>query len=66
LGFEDDHDMGVSYDFENEKFQLDIGFYKNAEELSFADNAPISDARYNYDFSGRNKEMRSVLYNLFY
>ncbi|MEM1119214.1 MAG: hypothetical protein AAGJ18_02120 [Bacteroidota bacterium] len=57
LGFEDDHDMGISYDFENEKIQLDIGFYKNAEELGFSDNSPISDSRYNYDFSGRNKEI---------
>ncbi len=60
LGFEDDHDMGISYDFENEKIQLDIGYYKNAETLSFADNSPISDARYNYDFSGRNKEINQL------
>jgi len=60
LGFEDDHDMGFSYDFENEKIQLDIGFYKNAETLSFADNGPISDARYSYDFSGRNKENNQI------
>lgn len=58
LGFEDDHDMGVSYDFENDTFQLDVGFYKNAETLSFADNSPISDARYSYDFSGKNKEIK--------
>ena len=57
LGFEDDHDMGISYDFENEKFNFDAGFYKNAEKLTFGDNAPISDARYNYDFSGRNQEI---------
>jgi len=57
LGFEDDHDMGVSYDFENEKFKVDIGFYKNSERLTFSDNAPISDDRYNYDFSGRNQEI---------
>lgn len=57
LGFEDDHDMGISYDFENDKIQLDVGFYKNSETLSFSDNSPISDARYNYDFSGRNKEI---------
>ena len=60
LGFEDDHDMGVSYDFENDKIQFDLGFYKNAEELSFADNAPVSDARYSYDFSGRNKEINQL------
>ena len=57
VGFEDDHDMGVSYDFENEQFKIDLAFYKNAEKLSFGDNAPISNARYNYDFSGRNQEI---------
>ncbi|MFK7808607.1 MAG: hypothetical protein AB8F74_12455 [Saprospiraceae bacterium] len=60
LGFEDDHDMGLSYSFENEKFQVDFGLYKNAEELSFSDNAPVSDSRYTYDFSGRNKEVNQV------
>ena len=57
VGFEDDHDMGLSYDFENEKFKVDIAFYKNAEKLTFSDNAPISNSRYNYDFSGRNQEV---------
>lgn len=57
LGFEDDHDMGISYDFENDKIQLDIGFYKNAEALTLGDNNPISPFRYSYDFSGSNKEV---------
>lgn len=60
VGFEDDHDMGLSYDFENDNRQLDLGFYKNAEDLSLSDNSPISDSRYNYDFSGRNKEINQV------
>ena len=30
LGFEDDHDMGISYDYEDDRIQLDICFYKNA------------------------------------
>lgn len=60
LGFEDDHDMGISYDLETDKFKLDIGFYKNAEKLTFSDNAPISDDRYNYDFSGRNQEVNQI------
>jgi len=57
LGFEDDHDMGLSYDFENDKFKLDIAYYKNSERLTFSDNSPISDSRYTYDFSGRNQEI---------
>ena len=60
LGFEDDHDMGLSYSIEKEKFQLDIGFYKNAEDLRLSDNSPVSDARYSYDFSGRNKEINQI------
>lgn len=60
LGFEDDHDMGLSYDFENEKLKLDIAFHKNSERLTFSDNSPISDNRYNYDFSGRNQEVNQL------
>lgn len=60
LGFEDDYDMGISYDIKNDKFQLDLAYYKNSELLGFADNAPISDARYNYDFSGENREINQV------
>jgi len=60
LGFEDDHDMGLSYDYKDDHWQVDIGYYKNAEELSFSDNGPVSDARYGYDFSGQNKEVHQV------
>lgn len=60
LGFEDDHDMGLSYSLDTDKLQLDVGFYKNAEELGFSDNAPVSDSRYSYDFSGRNKEINQL------
>jgi len=60
LGFEDDHDMGASYSLRKGKVELDAGFYKNAEELQFSDNSPISDARYNYDFAGENKEVNQV------
>ena len=60
LGFEDDHDMGLSYDFENKQVQLDVGFYKNSETLTFSDNVPLSDARYSYDFSGKNREINQI------
>lgn len=60
LGYEDDHDMGVSYNFEHKKMKLAIGFYKNAEELDFSDNNPISTSRYGYDFSGRNREINQI------
>ena len=57
LGFEDDHDMGLSYSYQNAGLQVDVGFYKNAEALSLGDNNPISSSRYSYDFSGSNKEV---------
>ena len=60
LGYEDDHDMGVSYSYSNPKIDLDVGFYKNAEELSFSDRGPISASRYSFDISGRNKEVNQL------
>ena len=59
LGFEDDHDMGISYTRESEEWRLDVGFYKNAEALNFSDSGPISDARYSYDVAERNKEVNT-------
>ena len=52
--------MGMSYDYDDGRFQWDLGYYKNAEELGFGDNGPISDSRYTYDFSGANKEAHQV------
>jgi len=60
LGFEDDHDMGISYDIDAKCYSLDIAYYKNSETLTFSDNGPISDSRYNYDFSGSNKEINQL------
>jgi len=60
LGYEDDHDMGISYSFNNNRHDFDIGYYKNSEELSFSDNGSISDARYAYDISGSNKEVNQI------
>lgn len=59
LGFEDDHDMGLSYTYTGDKWHYDLAFYKNAEELSFSDSGPISDSRYGYDISGDYKEVNT-------
>ncbi|MFK8054511.1 MAG: hypothetical protein AB8F78_00205 [Saprospiraceae bacterium] len=59
LGFEDDHDMGLSYSYTGDKWHYDLAFYKNAEELSFSDSGPISDSRYGYDISGDYKEVNT-------
>ncbi len=59
VGFEDDHDMGLSYTYTGDKWHYDLAFYKNAEELSFSDSGPISDSRYGYDLSGDHKEVNT-------
>ncbi|QLG43858.1 hypothetical protein [Costertonia aggregata] len=66
LGFEDDHDMGISYSYENEKLRFDFGFYKNAEDLTLSDNDPVSTSRYSYDISGRNKEVNQANFRFNY
>ncbi len=70
LGLEDDHDMGMKYKHRGDKWDFDIAFFKNAEELRFGDNSDISDSRYSYDVSSidlpgsgkslRNKETNQV------
>ena len=59
VGFEDDHDMGLSYTYTGDKWHYDLAFYKNAEELSFSNNGPVSDSRYGYDISGDYKEVNT-------
>ena len=56
VGLEDDHDMGIKYIHQGERYQLQIAFFKNAEELNFGNTSDISYRRYSYDVSGRNKE----------
>jgi len=57
VGLEDDHDMGVKYIHTGERFEYQIAFFKNAEELRFGNNTETSPNRYSYDITGRNKEI---------
>ncbi|WP_026839366.1 hypothetical protein [Gillisia sp. JM1] len=57
VGMEDDHDMGVKYIHSGEKFEYQLAFFKNAEELRFGNNTESSPNRYSYDIVGRNKEI---------
>jgi hypothetical protein len=57
VGLEDDHDMGFKYMHTGEKFEYQLAFFKNAEELRFGNNSEISPNRYSYDIAGRNKEV---------
>ncbi|QFZ54562.1 hypothetical protein FEZ18_07000 [Oceanihabitans sp. IOP_32] len=56
-GMEDDHDMGIKYIHNDEKFEYHLAFFKNAEELKFGNNSETSPSRYAYDITGRNKEV---------
>nr|WP_245891719.1 hypothetical protein [Flavobacterium faecale] len=57
VGLEDDHDMGIKYMHSSEKFEYQLAFFKNAEELRFGNNSENSTSRYSYDVTGRNKEV---------
>lgn len=69
VGLEDDYDMGVKYSHKGEKWDYDIAFFKNAEELRFGSNSDLSDSRYSYDVGSidiegnivyRNKEINQI------
>lgn len=60
MGLEDDHDMGIKYLHIGDKFEYNLAFYKNAEELQFGGDTETSPARYSYDVVGRNKEVNQV------
>ena len=71
VGLEDDHDMGLKFKHRGEKWDYDIAFFKNAEELNFGSNSDISASRYSYDVSStdydgdgafdfRNKEVNQI------
>ena len=66
VGMEDDHDMGIKYTHNDEKWEYALAFFKNAEELRFGSNSDVSDSRYSYDISSssdglyRNKEVNQL------
>lgn len=55
VGFEDDHDMGVKYIYDDGDWQWQAAYYLNSEEFVFAD-VEGSPNRYSYDILGQNKE----------
>ncbi len=63
VGLEDDHDMGLKYSRSNDKWDLDLAFFKNAEENTFGNLSDVDNSRYAYDVgslgdgSYRNKEL---------
>ncbi len=66
FGLEDDHDMGVKFLHIDDKFEYNLAFYKNAEELQFGGDTESSPDRYSYDVVGRNKEVNQFNGKLIY
>lgn len=71
LGLEDDHDMGIKFTHRGEKWDYDLAFFKNAEELQFGNLSDLSPNRYSYDIGSidadgdgkmdlRNKEVNQL------
>ncbi|MCC8360337.1 hypothetical protein [Salinimicrobium sediminilitoris] len=66
MGLEDDHDMGIKYMNLGEKWEYQIAYFKNAEELRFGDASAVSASRYSYDVAGNNKEVHQGNVKLMY
>ncbi|WP_423818913.1 hypothetical protein [Salinimicrobium sp. TIG7-5_MAKvit] len=66
MGLEDDHDMGIKYMNLGEKWEYQIAYFKNAEELNFGDASAVSPSRYSYDVAGNNKEVHQGNIKLLY
>ncbi|WP_160712661.1 hypothetical protein [Chitinophaga solisilvae] len=56
-GKEDDYDMGIKFERRSNKWNYQLAFFKNAEELNFGDKSATDPGRYSYDVAGRNKEV---------
>jgi len=66
MGLEDDHDMGIKYMNLGEKWEYQIAYFKNAEELNFGDASAVSPSRYSYDVGGNNKKVHQGNIKLLY
>ncbi len=60
VGLEDDYDMGIKWIYNNDSWQSQVAFFKNAEELKFGNASEISPNRYSYDIAGENKEVNQI------
>lgn len=66
MGLEDDHDMGVKFMHLGKKWEYQLAYFKNAEELRFGDASAVSYSRYSYDVAGSNKEVHQGNAKLIY
>lgn len=49
VGLEDDHDMGIKYSYTKNNWEMNLAFFKNAEELRFGGSTDTDMSRYSYD-----------------
>ncbi len=61
VGLEDDHDMGIKFSHEDSKWEYNLAFFKNAEELRFGSFSDVSDSRYSYDVASIDVDADDVL-----
>ncbi len=71
VGLEDDHDMGVKYSYTKNNWELNLAYFKNAEEVGFGNNSDATPSRYSYDVGSsggtyRNKEVNQFNAKLAY
>nr|WP_319398349.1 hypothetical protein [uncultured Carboxylicivirga sp.] len=62
VGLEDDHDMGVKYSTKQGNWDIDLAFFKNAEELRFGGNTDVDPGRYSYDLGSIADEDGNMTY----
>ncbi|APD07594.1 hypothetical protein UJ101_02091 [Flavobacteriaceae bacterium UJ101] len=65
MGFEADYDMGVKYHHKGAKWDWQLAFFKNADEL-FSNDPDIRDDRWSTDVVGDNKEVNQLNGQLLY
>lgn len=58
IGLEDDDDMGITYQYAGEHWQLNAGYFKNSDLLD-GEGSPTNAKRYSYDIAGRTKEVNT-------
>ncbi len=51
IGLEDDYDMGIKYGYKNKHWDIDLAFFKNAEEMKFGNDSDLFSSRYSYDIA---------------
>ena len=65
VGLEDDDDLGISYTYNYENWNIGVGFFKNSDLLA-SDGGEQSLNRYSYDIVGDYREINALAVNVAY